>query len=118
MQMGALILSGFGGLLIGVGLILVIGGAVGMLRFPDVYARVHAFNAANGLGAALIAFGLALCSGDASVAVRLGLLGLLFIALAPVLSHLVASAAHAAGLAPIAGRYKAPRPGVRRESGA
>lgn len=117
MQVGALILSGFGGVLIVVGLVFVIGGALGLLRFPDVYARVHAFNSSDGLGAALVAFGLALCSADAGVAIRLALLGLLCIALAPALSHLIASAAHAAGLAPIAGRYRAPRPGERRESG-
>lgn len=118
MQMGVLILSGFGGLLAATGLVLVIGGAVGLLRFPDVYSRVHAFNVSDGLGAALIAFGMALCSADAGVAIRLGLLGVLFLVLAPTLSHLVASAAHAAGLAPVSGRYRAPRPGVRRESDA
>jgi multicomponent Na+:H+ antiporter subunit G len=115
MQLGALILSGLGGVLVAIGSVLVIGGAVGLLRFPDVYSRVHAFNASDGLGAALISFGLALCSSDGGVAVRLVLLGILFIALAPALSHFVASAAHAAGLAPIAGRYRAPRPGTRRE---
>lgn len=118
MQIGALILSGFGGVLIAVGLILLIGGAIGLLRFPDVYARIHAFNVSDGFGAALIAFGLALCSPDGAVAVRLALLGLLLGVLAPTLSHLVAGAAHAAGLAPVSGRYRAPRPGVRPERGA
>lgn len=118
MQIGALILSGLGGVFVVAGLVFVVGGAVGLLRFPDVYARAHAFNASDGLGAALIAFGLALCSSDAAVAIRLGLLGILFAALAPALTHLVASAAHAGGLAPIAGRYKAPRPGLRRSDGA
>lgn len=115
MQIGALILSGLGGVLIAAGLVLVIGGAIGLLRFPDLYARVHAFNAADGLGAALIAFGLALCSADAGVATRLVLLGLLLGVLAPTLSHLVASAAHAGGLAPVSGRYRAPRPGAGAE---
>ena len=117
MQLGALIFTGLGGVLIAVGLVLVIGGAVGLLRFPDVYSRVHAFNASDGPGAGLIALGLALCSTDAGVAVRLGMLGLLFVALTPILSHLIAGAAHAAGLAPISGRYKAPRPGMGGESG-
>jgi len=118
MHMGALILSGLGGVLVAAGLVFVVGGAVGLLRFPDVYARVHAFNASDGLGAALISFGLALCSSDAGVAIRLVLLGLLFAALAPTLTYLVASASHAAGLAPIAGRYAAPRPGERKDRGA
>jgi multicomponent Na+:H+ antiporter subunit G len=115
MQLGSLILSGLGGVLITAGLVVVIGGAIGLLRFPDVYTRVHAFNASDGVGAALIALGLAMCSPDTGVAVRLVLLALLLGVLAPTLSHLVASAAHAAGLAPVSGRYAAPRPGAHRE---
>ena len=58
MQVGALILSGFGGVLIVVGLVFVIGGALGLLRFPDAFTRLHALTKVDNLGLGLIVFGL------------------------------------------------------------
>lgn len=102
-----------GGALIAAGLALMAGGALGLLRFPDFYTRLHAVHAADGVGGVLFVLGLALVCGDPALALRLVLLALLMAALAPTLSHVWASAAHAAGLAPLAGRYTAPRPEPR-----
>ncbi|HRP10716.1 MAG TPA: monovalent cation/H(+) antiporter subunit G [Terricaulis sp.] len=104
-----------GGALIAAGLACMIGGAIGVLRFPDFYTRLHGARAADGVGAALFLAGLAIVSGDGAVALRLALLAVLVIALAPLMAHLSANAAHVGGLAPLAGPYKAPRPGVRRD---
>lgn len=106
---------GVGGALIAVSLLMMIGGAAGVLRFPDFYTRLHAARAADGVGAAIFLAGLAALSGDAGMALRLGLLALLVIALSPLLAHLSANAAHVGGLAPLAGPYRAPRPGAGRE---
>lgn len=111
----AIVLSVLGGFFIAAGLVFMLGGAIGLLRFPDVYTRIHALNASDGVGAALIALGLAIVSGDGAMALRLLLLAALLFSLAPMLAHFIANAAHAAGLAPVAGRYVAPRPGSRRE---
>jgi multicomponent Na+:H+ antiporter subunit G len=100
-----------GGLVCGLGLVFLLGGAIGMLRFPDLYTRLHAANVADGTGAAVFAAGLALMAPDIGMAVRLLLLAALVVALGPVFTHLLASSAHAGGLAPIAGPYVAPRPG-------
>jgi len=95
------------------GLVFMIGGALGVLRFPDFYTRLHATTASDGVGAVIFLIGLAVLAPDWGMALRLLLLAGLAAALSPVLAHLSASAAHGGGLAPLSGRYTAPRPGPR-----
>lgn len=97
------------------GLAILILGAIGNLRFPDFYTRLHPASA-DALGAMIVLVGLAVMSGEGAVSLRLLLLGALIMALAPTLAQFLAGAAHAAGLAPLAGRYMAPRPGGRRQT--
>jgi multicomponent Na+:H+ antiporter subunit G len=113
MTLVTFLLTIVGGVLIAAGLALIAGGTLGLLRFPDFYTRLHAVHAADGVGSVLFVLGLALVCGDPALALRLVLLALLIAALSPTLSHVWASAAHAAGLAPLAGRYTAPRPEPR-----
>lgn len=103
-----------GGAIATVGVVVLLVGAIGVLRFPDFYTRLHAINAGHMTGAPVVLLGLAILAPDWGVALRLVLLAALVIAVAPVLAHLLANTAHAAGLSPITGRYIAPRPGVRR----
>jgi len=103
---------GLGGVLVALGLVFVLGGAIGVLRFPDIYTRLHGASVANPLGAVVITAGLAIAAPSVDIAVRLILLGMLLAALGPVWSHVFASAAHAGGLAPVTGKYTAPRPGA------
>lgn len=105
---------GFGGVVCAVGLVFVLGGSLGLLRFPDLYTRLHAVAVSDATGAVVFVVGLAIMAPDWGMAARLGLLAALLAALAPVLTHVIAAAAHAGGLAPIAGRYTAPRPGAGR----
>lgn len=109
---------GLSGIVIAVGLLLLAGGALGLLRFPDLYTRLHAANVADVVGSVVVVLGLAIIAPDWAVAVRLLFLAALLIALGPVLTHLVAQTAHTAGLAPIAGRYAAPRPGATKSGAA
>lgn len=95
----------------GIGFVLL--GAIGMLRFPDFYTRLHAFSVTQTIGGALLLAGLALAAWDLAIALKLLLLALLMAAAAPTLAHLTANAGHAAGLAPLSGAYVAPRPGAR-----
>jgi multicomponent Na+:H+ antiporter subunit G len=98
---------------VGVGVLLLIGAAIGVLRFPDFYTRLHAATVADPLGAGLVALGLALAEPRTDIAVRLVLLALLIGAVGPLWSYVFGNAAHAGGLAPIAGPYRAPRPGSK-----
>ncbi len=90
---------GFGLFVAGAGIVVVIGGVLGIVRFPDVYARVHAATAAHGIGAALAFLGLAIMAWEWALSARFVLLAALSYALGPLLAHLVAASAHASGLA-------------------
>lgn len=99
------------GLFCGLGLIVMLTSALGHLRFPDFYARAHASLAADTVGAGLMLLSLAVVAWDGAITMRLLVLGVVLTALAPARVHAIAVAAHGGGLAPVIGRYKAPRPG-------
>lgn len=68
--------------------------AVGVLRFPDVYTRLHAAAKAGPLGAGLVLFGAGVGTGNIVVVVKCAL-GLVFLGLVgPVSAHLLARAAY------------------------
>jgi multicomponent Na+:H+ antiporter subunit G len=74
--------------------------ALGILRFPDVYTRLHAASKAGPLGAGLVLLGAAFASADLAIAIR-ALLGFAFlIVTSPVSAHLLARAALKTGIAP------------------
>jgi multicomponent Na+:H+ antiporter subunit G len=75
--------------------------ALGVLRMPDLFTRMHAATKAGTLGAGLLLIGAALVLRDPWVAVR-AVLTVAFLALTiPVASHLVARAAYRTGSAPL-----------------
>jgi len=110
-----LVRAGVGGVIALVGLVFIAGGTLGVLRFPDFYTRLHAARVSDGVGAVLVCVGLAVLARDGEVALRLVLLAVLIAALGPLIAQLSANAAHVGGLAPLSGRYTAPRPGAKRE---
>lgn len=91
--------------------------AIGLLRLPDHYLRLHCLSAIAVAGAPLIVFGLAigaLAEGGAALAGRLALLGLAMLVAAPITTHLSGAAAYAAGVQPILDPGAKP---ARREEG-
>lgn len=67
--------------------------ALGILRFPDIFTRLHATSKAGPLGAGLILVAAGLASGDVWILARC-LAGLVFlIVVSPVSAHLLARAA-------------------------
>lgn len=79
-------------------------GALGMLRMPDVYTRMHAASVIDTLGAGLILLGLMLQAGWTLVAVKLFMIGLLIFFASPTATHALARAARLRGLLPLAER--------------
>ena len=75
-------------------------GAIGMLRMPDFYTRMHAASVIETLGAGLILLGLMLQAGPTLVAVTLLMVGLLIFFVSPTASHALARAALVRGLKP------------------
>lgn len=74
--------------------------AVGMIRLPDLYTRMHAASKAGTMGSGLMLLSVAVISFDGSVLVR-AIVGFLFLLLtAPVSAHLLARASMIAGYLP------------------
>ncbi|MDO8448239.1 MAG: monovalent cation/H(+) antiporter subunit G [Rhodoferax sp.] len=76
-------------------------GAVGLLRMPDFYTRMHAASLIETLGAGLILFGLLLQAGFTLVAVKLLMVGLLIFFVSPTATHALARAGMVRGLKPL-----------------
>ncbi|MDI1246337.1 MAG: monovalent cation/H(+) antiporter subunit G [Rhodoferax sp.] len=76
-------------------------GAIGLLRMPDFYTRMHAASVIETLGAGLILLGLMLQAGLTLVTVKLVMLGLLILFVSPTATHALARAAMIRGLKPL-----------------
>lgn len=81
-----------------IGLVLMLGGCafylagtVGLLRFPDVFCRLHALTKADNIGLLLVCAGLGVISGEGQVAAMLLLIWLIGLLAATVSAHLIAS---------------------------
>ncbi len=71
--------------------------AIGVLRLPDLYTRMHAASKAGAVGGGLILLAVALVGLDVAVAVR-ALIGVVFLLVTtPLAAHLLARASYLAG---------------------
>jgi multicomponent Na+:H+ antiporter subunit G len=75
-------------------------GTVGLLRFPDVFARLHALTKADNVGLGLIVIGLAIESTSPAVVAKLLLIWLLVLLASASVAHLIARAALRRGMRP------------------
>jgi len=80
------------------GALFFLAGSLGILRFPDVYSRLHALTKADNVGLGLIALGIALERGALASALRLLAIWLLVLLSTAVVSHLIARSAWRAGV--------------------
>ncbi|MBW7860073.1 MAG: Na+/H+ antiporter subunit G [Rhodocyclaceae bacterium] len=78
-------------------------GAIGVLRLPDCYCRMHAASKAGALGAALILAGVAAASsGEAAMEALFAMLVVLVTA--PLAAHAISRAAYRGGNGPVIGK--------------
>lgn len=82
------------------GLVLITG-AIGLLRFPDFYTRLHAASVIDTLGCILIVFGLLLQAGIGIVAIKLLLILVFILFTTPTAAHALARAAQHGKLKPV-----------------
>ncbi len=68
--------------------------AIGLLKLPDLYQRLHASSKAATLGVALILIGAALHSGNMGIVSRCLMAIAFFMATAPVGAHMITRAAY------------------------
>lgn len=91
--MWALVADGVAIVLCLAGTCFFVAGTVGLLRFPDVYTRLHALTKADNLGLGLVSIGLALQSASWLVAVKVLLVWILALAASATVCNLVAESA-------------------------
>ncbi len=84
-----------------VGGLFMIVGAVGLIRLPDVFTRMHGSSVSDTLGGGLILIGLIVIAGVSLAAVKLAFLILFFGLMSPVSTHAIARAALHAGVRPV-----------------
>jgi multicomponent Na+:H+ antiporter subunit G len=75
-------------------------GALGLLRMPDFFTRMHAASLIDTLGAGLLLFGMVLQAGFTLVSVKLVFIGRLLFFTSPTATHALARAARARGIEP------------------
>jgi len=79
-------------------------GAIGMVRFPDFYTRLHAAGVTDTAGAELILLAMAFqAPPNWLVVAKLAFIGFFLFMTSPVATHAIAHAAWAVGLKPLTG---------------
>jgi multicomponent Na+:H+ antiporter subunit G len=68
--------------------------AVGMIRFPDAYTRLHAGTKGLTIGAGLLVLGAAMRAPSASMALRMIVVAILFMLTNPIASQAIARGAY------------------------
>ena len=86
------------------GAVFAIIGAVGMLRLPDVFSRMHGAGVIDTLGADLILVGLMFQAGFSLITVKLILIVIFLLYTSPTTTHALARAALSGGVNPLTER--------------
>lgn len=79
-------------ILILLGSFFTIAGAVGLLRMPEIFTRMHAASVTDTLGVGFLILGMALQAGMSLVTLKLFFLLALFVFTGPVVTHALARA--------------------------
>ncbi len=88
------------GVFLAIGCFLVVVASIGVVRFPDLYSRMHPAGKADTLGQMMILVGLMIYEGFTLTSVKL-LFIIVFIFIAnPTATHAIANAAYTAGIKP------------------
>jgi multicomponent Na+:H+ antiporter subunit G len=96
MTVGALLEIAAGALVV-IGVVFLIAGLIGLVRFPDVFTRAHAASKCDSVGAGSVLLGVALHDGVAFGDLKLVLLALLVVVSGPTTAHALARAALRSG---------------------
>lgn len=89
-----------GALLMAAGVFFLIAGAIGYLRLPDFFTRMHAIGKSDSLGALLSLLGVAALCGWTLVGLKFVIAGVFIFIANPTATHALADAALIAGVKP------------------
>lgn len=81
------------------GVFFLLTGAIGLIRFPDFYTRMHAAGKCDTLGSLLVLTGLACAEGLGLTSVKLLIIALFIFVTSPTATHAIARAASRNGVA-------------------
>ncbi len=95
-----------GTVLLGLGLFFMAVTAIGLVRLPDFFSRVHSVSKSETLGIALVLLGLIAHEGLDQISLKLGLIALFVFITNPVAAHVLTRSAVRSGLMP----WRRPRP--------
>lgn len=90
-----------GGVLVLIGAVLTLLAAVGMVRFDDVFVRMHSLSKASTLGVLLALTGAAISLTNPNDITSLALAGLLLLATSPVAANMISRATYLAEGVPL-----------------
>jgi multicomponent Na+:H+ antiporter subunit G len=82
------------------GCFFIITGAIGLLRFPDFYTRLHPAGVGDSVGAPLVLLGFACQDGVSLISLKIIVLALFFLITSPTACYALAKAALSSGLKP------------------
>ena len=108
----ALVLDIVGWSLLALGSVMLFIGGIGLVRLPDVFARMHAAGIIDTLGAGAILAGLMIEAGLTLVTVKLALIVIFVLFTSPTSTHALARAALHGGVQPRQDRPGAPEDGL------
>jgi multicomponent Na+:H+ antiporter subunit G len=83
------------------GSIFFVAGTLGLVRFPDVYSRLHALTKADNVGLGLIVLATVLRAQEVGVGFKLAAVWLLVLFASALASHLIAREALRRGIRPL-----------------
>ena len=81
-------------LVVSLGVFFLVAGAIGLIRFPDFYTRMHAAGKCDTLGSLLVLTGLAVHQGFDLASVKLVIVAVLIFITSPTATHALARAAN------------------------
>jgi multicomponent Na+:H+ antiporter subunit G len=88
------------GIFLVLGCFFILVASIGIIRFPDIYSRIHPAGKTDTLGQALILIGLLIYEGFTFVGIKLIIIILFVFVANPTSTHALANAAYAVGVKP------------------
>ncbi len=96
-----MLLSWLSGISLLLGTAALIVGALGLVRLPNLFSRIHAVGMMDTAGVAFITLGMLIHEGFSLISVRLAVVGVFLFFTSPIATHAVAQVAHRSGFSPV-----------------
>jgi multicomponent Na+:H+ antiporter subunit G len=89
-------------------------GAIGLVRMPDMFTRLHAASVMETVGAGLLVIGMMVAAGLSLVTAKLAIILAILLLSGPVAAHALANAALTAGVKPLLAEDRTGKRGGRQ----